>query len=106
MKFAGTWHIQEMDMWDEDYLNMEDQAYLEIEPSNLGTFQFGLVSGQIDGEISEIADQEIFYFSWEGSDEDNEAFGAGWCRLENDNVLEGRINFHLGDSSGFRAVRA
>ena len=105
MKFAGMWHIQEMDLWDEDYLNIDVQAYIQIEPGNLGRFQFGLVSGQIDGEIAEIADQEIFYFSWEGNDENDEASGAGWCRLESDDVLEGRISFHLGDSSGFRAVR-
>jgi hypothetical protein len=26
MKFVGTWHIYEMEMWDEDYFNMEVQA--------------------------------------------------------------------------------
>ncbi len=29
--FVGTWHIYEMDMWDEDYFNMETQAYIEIQ---------------------------------------------------------------------------
>ncbi len=38
-------------MWDEDCLNMEVQAHIQIEPNGLGTFQFGLVSGQLDGEI-------------------------------------------------------
>ena len=28
MQFTGTWHIYEMEMWDEDYFNMELQAYL------------------------------------------------------------------------------
>jgi len=30
MKFAGTWHIEEMEMWDEVYFNMEVQAYIKI----------------------------------------------------------------------------
>jgi hypothetical protein len=27
MLYAGTWHILEMEMWDEDYFNMEVQAF-------------------------------------------------------------------------------
>ena len=93
-------------MWDEDYLNMEVQAYIQIESNQLGTFQFGLVSGQLDGEVSKINGQEIFTFSWEGNDESDPASGSGWCQLKDENTLEGRIQLHLGDSSGFRAVRA
>ena len=26
----GEWHIQEMEMWDADYFNMEVQAYIKI----------------------------------------------------------------------------
>jgi hypothetical protein len=37
---------------------METQAYIEIAPNNLGDFQFGLVSGSLDGEIERIADVE------------------------------------------------
>ena len=43
MDFTGTWHIYEMGAWDEDYFNMEVQAYIRINPENLGVFQFGLV---------------------------------------------------------------
>lgn len=28
MDFTGTWHIYEMEAWDEDYFNMEVQAYI------------------------------------------------------------------------------
>jgi hypothetical protein len=28
MKYAGTWHIYEMELWDESYLNVEVQAYI------------------------------------------------------------------------------
>ena len=105
MKFTGMWHIRDMDMWDEDYLNMEVQAYIEIESDNCGAFQFGLVSGEIDGDVVEIKGKEIFFFSWEGNDECDPASGVGWCCMKDDNTLEGRIHFHMGDRSGFRARR-
>lgn len=106
MKFSGTWHIQEMGNWDEDYFNMEVQAYLEIEPNGAGDFQFGLVSGQIDGEVVREGKTERFEFTWEGSDECDPAFGSGWLKLKNSDTVEGRIKFHQGDSSTFVAERA
>jgi hypothetical protein len=43
---------------------------------------------------------------WEGNDESDPASGRGWAALEEDGSLRGHIYFHLGDDSGFRAVRA
>ena len=40
----GRWYISEMEMWDEDYFNLETQAYVEIKANNQGSFQFGLVT--------------------------------------------------------------
>ena len=31
MEFTGTWHIYEMSNWDDEYFNMEVQAYIEID---------------------------------------------------------------------------
>jgi hypothetical protein len=31
--------------------------------------------------------------------------GRRWMRIDDDGSLRGRIYFHLGDNSGFRAVR-
>ena len=45
MKFEGTWHINDMENWDEDYFNMDGQAYVEIDKRGSGNFQFGLVTG-------------------------------------------------------------
>jgi hypothetical protein len=90
-----------MEMWDEDYFNMEVQAYIKIDAKGLGDFQFGLVSGQIDGEIVKDGADERFEFTWEGNDECDPASGSGWLRLKNKNTLEGKIKFHLGDSSKF-----
>jgi hypothetical protein len=106
MKFTGTWHIYEMEMWDEDYFNMEVQAYLRIDSKGLGDFQFGLVSGQIDGECVKEGSDERFEFTWEGNDECDPASGGGWLKLKAADKLEGKIKFHLGDSSKFLAKRA
>jgi len=105
MKYSGVWRITEMELWDEDYWNMEVKAFIKIDPKGMGEFQFGLVSGQIDGEIVEDGADERFEFTWEGNDECDPASGSGWLRLKNKNLVEGRIKFHLGDSSGLVAKR-
>ena len=105
-KYSGIWHIVEMEQWDEDYFNMEVQAYISIESNRLGHFQFGLVSGQIDGEIVKEDAVERFEFTWDGNDECDPAAGSGWLQLKNQDTMRGKIKFHLGDSSEFLAKRA
>jgi hypothetical protein len=106
MKFEGTWHITEMENWDEDYFNMEVQAYIEIDERGYGDFQFGLVTGQIDGEVVKDKLGEKVEFTWDGSDENDEASGSGWMRLKDEDTLEGKIKIHGGDSSLFLATLA
>ena len=105
MAFEGTWHIYEMEMWDEDYFNMEVQAYIEIRPDNLGNFQFGLVSGYLDGYLEAESGKERFVFTWEGQDEMDPMTGSGWIKLKGKNEAVGLIKLHLGDRSGFKARR-
>jgi hypothetical protein len=104
-KFSGYWHITEMSNWDEDYFNMEVQAYIEIDGSS-GEFQFGLVHGHLDGEIVKNGETERFEFTWDGNDECDEASGSGWLKFKNKNALERRIKLHQGDSSTLVAKRA
>ena len=105
MKYSGNWRITEMEMWDEDYLNMEVEAFITIGSKGMGEFQFGLVSGEVDGEIVVDGGDERFEFTWEGNDECDPASGSGWLRLKDENLMVGRIRFHLGDSSGLVAKR-
>ncbi len=105
-KFTGTWHIDAMEMWDEDYFNMEVQAYITIDKNNGGEFQFGLVTGMIDGGINKTASGEILEFTWDGGDECDEASGSGWLKLKDNTTMEGKIKLHHGDSSLFSANRA
>jgi hypothetical protein len=97
MEYSGKWRITEMEMWDSDYLDMEVEAYIKIDPNGSGEFQFGLVSGQIDGEVAKNG--ERFEFTWDGSDECDPASGSGWLKVADKNLLNGRIKFHEGDSS-------
>jgi len=106
MKFEGTWHIHAMDLWEEDYFNMEVQAFIHVEPNGMGDFQFGLVSGVLDGEVVKIGNLERFEFTWEGQDENDPAFGSGWLKLSGKEKVIGNIKFHPGDRSGFLADRA
>ena len=104
--FIGTWHIYEMEMWDEAYFNMEVQAYVEVRPDNLGDFQFGLVSGYLDGYLEQDNGKKRFVFTWEGQDEMDPMTGSGWMRLKGKDEVEGVIKLHLGDRSTFKARRA
>jgi hypothetical protein len=105
-QFIGTWYFYEMEQWDSDYFNMEVRAYIEIRSDNLGNFQFGLVSGYLDGYIEDKFGKEIFVFTWEGQDEMDPVTGSGWMRLIDKNEIVGSIKLHLGDRSGFSAHRS
>ena len=105
-EFIGTWHIYEMETWSEDYFNMEVQAYIDITEKNTGRFQFGLVSGYIDGEVVEYPEENRFEFTWDGNDECDPTNGSGWIRFKDVNTLEGKFKIHYGDSSKFWAKRA
>jgi len=112
-----------MENWDDDYVNMERQAFIEIGPDNLGSFQFGLVSGQLDGYLETLEETPEgepsgrrpaslplasvrFAFTWDGFDEHHEVSGGGWMRLTGATEAVGAFKIHLGDHSTFRARRA
>ena len=104
--FIGSWHIYEMELWDEAYFNMDVQAYLEVRSDNLGNFQFGLVRGYLDGYIEHVSGTERFAFTWEGYDEMDPMTGSGWMQAQGSEEVVGLIKLHLGDLSTFRARRA
>jgi len=106
MEFTGIWHIDEMSNWDEDYCNMEVQAYIEIDEQGNGEFQFGLVHGYLNGRIVKDGDGSKLKFTWDGNDECDEASGSGWLKSQDKDTLEGYIKFHQGDSSTLLANRA
>ena len=102
--YLGKWRITEMEQWDRDYIYMETEGYFHFDENGLGIFQFGLVRGEIDYRIESICGKESLGFSWEGSDETDPASGRGWAVVK-DGRLEGKIYFHMGDDSLFKAER-
>ena len=106
MDFTGTWHVHEMEMWDEEYFNMEVQAFIRIDSRGQGEFQFGLVVGVFHGKIVEYPHDLRFEFIWEGADEGEPDFGSGWIKLKNKDTLEGEFRSHNSDDSTFLARRA
>ncbi|MFN9174284.1 MAG: hypothetical protein ACK58N_07160 [Synechocystis sp.] len=105
-ELIGLWHIYDMETWDEDYFNMEVQAFIDLYPNGCGEFQFGLVSGDLNGYLDRDTKPTRFTFTWEGQDEMDEASGNGWVKLKEDGELEGFIRFHSGDDSHFNARKA
>jgi hypothetical protein len=104
--FVGVWHIYAMELWEADYFNMERQAYIEVQPDALGSFQFGLVVGAINGRVRGESPRERFEFTWEGSDEGDQISGSGTLKFHQFDAIFGQFRIHLGDRSRFSARRA
>ncbi len=102
--FAGKWRIVEMEVWDQDYVDMEVPGFIRIGSDGTGQFQFGLVSGDIDGQVEQCGNAPRFDFSWSGQEENDPISGRGWVVIEN-GELNGRIYLHMADDSAFRAIR-
>jgi hypothetical protein len=102
--YIGKWRIIEMELWDQDFIDMETEGYFQFDKDEMGHFQFGLVQGQIDYRIEKVGGIERLEFSWEGQDENDETLGRGWAIIKN-NYIEGRFYFHLGDDSEFKAKK-
>jgi hypothetical protein len=95
----GKWRIVEMALWDADFLDLSEPAFIELDGKGSGEFAFGGVSATLrctDG----VDDVE---FTWDGSDEGDEVCGDGWAELQDDGSLDGEISFRNGDESTFKA---
>ena len=103
--FFGKWFIVEMEAWDQEYVNMEVPGHFTFKKDGTGHFQFGLVQGEMDCCIDTDDVTQRIEFSWDGQDELDPASGRGWAVIENDE-LHGRVFFHQGDDSTFRARRS
>jgi len=103
--FTGHWRITKMSEWDADYCDMEIPAYINIEKNGTGEFQSGLMTGSLDGDFKKTSEGLLFDFTWDGSNECDEAYGDGWMKLKKEGVAEGEIRIHRGDSSSFWAKK-
>ena len=103
-QFLGSWRITEMEVWDEDFLDMEVTAHITFQREGMGEFQFGLVHGWLDCRFGKRDGNPLVEFSWAGQDEMDDASGRGWAVLTDDE-LKGRLFIHNGDDSSFKAIK-
>lgn len=102
---VGIWRIVEMDLWDIDAIDLIEPAFVAFEGDGDGELQFVAVQGQLDWRTSAQGQADRVEFTWEGDDEGDRVSGRGWAQVDEDGSLRGHFYFHLGDDSGFRAVR-
>jgi len=101
----GRWRFVEMDLWEQDDVDLVSPAFIEFGEDHQGSLGFIAVEGGIDWREAPRDGQPGAEFTWEGFDEGDPVTGRGWTILEEGGSLRGRIYFHLGDDSGFRAER-
>ena len=98
---SGKWRIAEMALWDKDFLDMMEPAYIAFDSKAGGEFAFGCVTGSLHCRKTPSGVD----FTWEGNDEMDQASGDGWAKVLKDGTLKGEIRFHNGDDSTFKARR-
>ena len=103
---TGRWRITEMDNWDQEAIDLVQPGFIEFGEDGLGSLGFIAVTGELDCRDADRDGQPGAEFSWQGSDEGDDASGRGWAALNPDGTLEGHIYFHLGDDSAFHAERS
>jgi len=103
--FVGKCIIADMQAWDQNFVNMEVPGHFTFRKDGTGHFQFGLVQGEMDCRLEDMGGKVRIEFSWEGQEELDPAIGRGWALIE-DGELQGRIFFHMGDDSAFRALKS
>jgi PHD/YefM family antitoxin component YafN of YafNO toxin-antitoxin module len=100
---VGKWRIVEMTMFDSEYIDLVEPGYIAFGPRGQGDFAFGAVTASLDLWYAPSS----IDFTWRGSDEGDEVFGAGSAELDDDGVLVGEIRFGYGDGdeTEFKAQR-
>ncbi len=93
-----------MDHWDVDAIERMGPASIEFEPTGGGHLRFIAVEGLIDWRGGMDDGQARVEFTWEGDDDGDRVSGRGWVEIVGDD-LRGRVFFHRGDVSRFRAIR-
>ena len=94
-----------MDLWEQDDFDLAAPGLVEFGDDHRGSLGFIAVQGGIDWRGAPRDGHPGAEFTWEGFDEGVPVTGRGWAVVEEGDSLRGRIYFHLGDDSGFRAER-
>ena len=93
-----------MSAWEQDFIDEEEEGYIEFGDNNQGQFHFGYVHGHMDCRLTKRDGEPAVEWTWDGNDEMDAAQGRGWAFLQGDE-LHGAIFFHQGDDSEFVAKK-
>jgi len=63
----GRSRITWMEQWEQDVVDEEVEGYFEIGSNGFGSFQFGLVTGEIDYRMGTREGAPCIEFSWDGN---------------------------------------
>src|SRR5260370_30447483 len=94
-ELVGRWRIIEAGLWDRDYLDLVEPAYLQIGADGWAEFAFGCVTA--GGELG--YSPTIVFFRWQGFDEGDEISGDGSAELLDDGTIEIELSFDNGDDA-------
>jgi hypothetical protein len=100
-ELIGRWRIVQADLWDRDYLDLVEPAYIGFGKNGRGEFAFGAVNATLELGYG----QRIVFFNWTGFDEGDEICGSGSAELENDGTIEIELSFHNGDDAILKGRR-
>jgi len=99
--FTGKWRIIEADIWDKEFLDLIEQAYIQFDDNGYGEFVVGAVTGSIDCAYSTLTAS----FNWAGNDEMDEASGSGEAKIKEEGSLIIDLKFFRGDEVELKAVK-
>jgi hypothetical protein len=105
-RLVGPWRISSMELWEQEDVDTMGPGRIHLNKDGTGDITFLCVQGRLDCEALERDGRPAVDFTWEGDDDGDRRCGRGWLRLDTDEAIVGRIYFHMGDSSAFRADRA
>ena len=92
--FAGRWRIVETDVWDNEFLDLAEQAHITFSGSEDGEIVFGAISADLDVRYGSRDGSACAEFSWQGSDDGAEACGRGWVTFGTAGRLVGHFYIH------------
>ncbi|WP_312022772.1 hypothetical protein [Bradyrhizobium sp. 2S1] len=92
--FAGRWRIVEMDVWDNDFLDLVEEAHLTFQGKSDDEIAFGALKGFLDVRYGTRDGSACTEFSWEGHDENDPSLTFEVC------ALDGYFRWHFRCRSG------
>ncbi|MFM8454657.1 MAG: hypothetical protein ACKOAD_06875 [Gammaproteobacteria bacterium] len=93
--FHGIWRISEVQGMDLDELDNRGEALIRFLSENHGDFVFAFLEGDIDYRLGKRSGHDVLEFSWQGTNDGNEACGRGWVTLKQENLV-GKFFIHQG----------